>query len=257
MPNWVKVHVEAPSHVMSALLDERGYVNFSRIIPFKGPCKWDGVYGGLASDAEKLYRSILPQGHTYDDPSLFLAGYIQAMASVLGVEVQSFPPAYQVPAAPTYADIIVEAVEDTLESIMDMVGDRSPSQVQQLFGMVINLHHSGFTDSMSFARKEWGTKWNAGETTVLSDTLVSFQTAWTCPVPVLYKLSQLFPDDIIKVQYADEDLGNNCGLFELKNGEAVVGYADRVTPPPPGVSSWRQFAMDFWGYSESDFDEED
>lgn len=71
---------------------------------------------------------------------------------------------------------------------------------------------------MDWAREHWGTKWDAYNCERLNDTSVSFQTAWSTPLPVFEKLSSIFPDDVIYVEYADEDLGNNCGSLALSGG---------------------------------------
>lgn len=66
----------------------------------------------------------------------------------------------------------------------------------------------------------WGTKWNAYNS-IVGDNSIQFQTAWSCPLPIIYKLAELFPDVIITVKFADEDCGSNCGEFDIvyENGE--------------------------------------
>ena len=69
-----------------------------------------------------------------------------------------------------------------------------------------------------FGIANWGTKWNAGQTVRISNDKVSFQTAWSHPEPIIQALSEKFPEDTILVAYADEDLGYNFGVYEIKNG---------------------------------------
>ena len=66
----------------------------------------------------------------------------------------------------------------------------------------------------------WGTKWNAIDPVEYGDG-VSFQTAWSHPSPVIEELSTMFPDDEIRVAYADEDIGYNLGVYSIKNGEVT------------------------------------
>ncbi|MFX8075192.1 hypothetical protein ABTK71_19920, partial [Acinetobacter baumannii] len=72
------------------------------------------------------------------------------------------------------------------------------------------------------ARKVWGTKWNACESSASPEEgKASFDTAWSRPEGVLRELSKRFPDDVITVTFADEDIGSNCGTFSLKAGETI------------------------------------
>lgn len=98
--------------------------------------------------------------------------------------------------------------------------------------------------------KNWGTKWNSCENQyddieVLSDKPdailqydFSFQTAWSTPEPVITKLMLDNPELLIEVDYADEDLSNNCGSFHMDEGN--VEWYDE--------SGNMQFACDVWGY---------
>jgi hypothetical protein len=63
----------------------------------------------------------------------------------------------------------------------------------------------------SWACDNWGTKWNAYDFAEYADGAISFETAWSAPLPVLLKLSEMFPDVQIHHRYADEDIGSNYG----------------------------------------------
>lgn len=69
----------------------------------------------------------------------------------------------------------------------------------------------------------WGTKWNGYDLQIDhpdDETLtLTFDTAWSHPFPVMQALSQKFPNDLISVDYADEDLGQNTGQYVLLAGE--------------------------------------
>ena len=62
----------------------------------------------------------------------------------------------------------------------------------------------------------WGTKWGAYDGyTKIGKSYIQFvfSTAWTAPMPIIYKLSVLgYPID---VRYADEDYGVNCRKINL------------------------------------------
>lgn len=66
--------------------------------------------------------------------------------------------------------------------------------------------------------QNWGTKWNAMNAEPLGTNGVSFETAWSMPEPIFKEISRRFPDMSVRVLYADEDRGSNCGFLEYKNG---------------------------------------
>lgn len=49
----------------------------------------------------------------------------------------------------------------------------------------------------------------------------------------------------IEGSYADEDIGSNCGLFEVEDGKCVTWPAE----DPVG------FACDIWGYDRDDLED--
>lgn len=84
--------------------------------------------------------------------------------------------------------------------------------------------------------QHWGTKWNAydADFTQVSDGVLRFDTAWSHPVPIIRALSAKFPEAAIEVTYADEDLGSNCGSYEIRGGFVSEEYV------PAGIE-----ALDF------------
>ena len=64
----------------------------------------------------------------------------------------------------------------------------------------------------------WGTKWGAYEISKGEGNSIVFQTAWSTPIPVIEKLSEMFPEVAITLEYADEDFGHNCGIIEFEGG---------------------------------------
>jgi len=68
--------------------------------------------------------------------------------------------------------------------------------------------------------KNWGTKWNSCDVFIENET-IRFDTAWATPLPVIAALSENFPNISFYMVYADEDIGQNCGTFTIKNGSVV------------------------------------
>lgn len=104
----------------------------------------------------------------------------------------------------------------------------------------------GASDWYHWSIENWGTKWNASEVYVIDDCTVEFDTAWSTPAPVLQALSMMFPNTRVHVEYADEDLGNNCGGYTYIN-------ADLCESTQPDADDALKFACDVWGL---DYEEE-
>lgn len=84
-----------------------------------------------------------------------------------------------------------------------------------------NLRKFGYAYWRDWAIDKWGTKWNAYDTPDSRDTAdtIFFETAWSSPLPVFQRLSEIYPDVVIHVEYADEDLGFNCGRATFGGGD--------------------------------------
>lgn len=131
---------------------------------------------------------------------------------------------------------------------------------QELVKMLENYRSTGFLHQMDFAREKWGTKWNACESSVdLENECGSFETAWSCPEAFLVELSKKFPQETIEVEYADEDLGANCGFFTLLNGNPI---SQEIAPAYNEMTEkekekWLNFACEVTGRTvEVDEDED-
>jgi len=103
----------------------------------------------------------------------------------------------------------------------------------------------GHADWYSWSNANWGTKWNAYEQHKEGETIF-FQTAWSTPLEVVEKLSVKFPGATFNVQYADEDLGYNCGEYTVINGQIVEHFRGN------GNKDSKTFACEIWGYEEEE-----
>ena len=101
----------------------------------------------------------------------------------------------------------------------------------------------GHRDWYSWSNANWGTKWNASDVQLTEDGF-QFQTAWSTPEPVLIALSEKFPEIKITIDYADEDIGANCGRFTLLAGQEIEYEPGDVI-----------FACETWGYDPADYDD--
>lgn len=151
---------------------------------------------------------------------------------------------------PLHENPLIASLESSNRAKAKLSGLRD-EDFEQFVQMLRNHCQCGFLHQMDFARASWGTKWNACESSVSEDqTEASFDTAWSCPKPVLATLSQRFPDAEIHVTYADEDIGSNCGTYVLKGGEVV---SSDIAPSWRDQSDeekkrWTAFAYDVKGW---------
>lgn len=190
------------------------------------------------------FNTILPFTGVFSDWSGVYGDAEQAAEVVLGFPLSSHPLIAQMQAS-NRAQLKVK--------------DLSDSSFAQFVGMLVNYRKCGYLHNMDFNRQVWGTKWNAFDSDVnLDEGTVSFNTAWDCPIPLLEALSKRFPDEEIKVVFADEDIGSNCGKFTLLNGESIVSdiapsWSDMSTEEK---TKWKAFAYEVKGW-EPDLEEDE
>lgn len=213
MPNWITNKIAAPKHVIEAMLNADGHIDFEAISAFPGPHNaWDDI-SCAAEEAAEI---------------------------VCGRPVSSHP--------------LVAALKTKSRAEFD-IKSLSDECFQQFIGMVENYRACGYLHSMDFARQAWGTKWNACEQKHNADAgTAEFETAWSCPEPVLVLLSKRFPEDEISVTFADEDIGSNCGTFTLKAGAVI---ASDIAPAWRDMTEeqrakWKAFAYQVRGWSPED-----
>ena len=96
--------------------------------------------------------------------------------------------------------------------------------------------------------KNWGTKWPAIHDDIsLSNDSLRFDTAWAFPLSIVEKLSQMYPTITIKAEWADEDIGNNCGRTEFRAGKLEDFYI------PTDQREAVTFAESVWETAMEDF----
>ena len=98
---------------------------------------------------------------------------------------------------------------------------------------------------IDWCRGNWGTKWNAydyePDVDYSNSQILEFWTAWSAPHPLMEKLSQMFPEIEFVHEWADEDLGVNCGKRTYQNGEIYEQYY------PETEKERMEFACAVWG----------
>lgn len=111
---------------------------------------------------------------------------------------------------------------DTPEKMCQHLIDEDKANLVEGLLAYTNLKEHGCKDWYGWAVKNWGTKWNAYSISSLDESTIKFNTAWKSPLNVIATLSQQFPNVEIKIEYADEDFGYNCGIVVFKGGEPIT-----------------------------------
>ncbi|RXI70517.1 hypothetical protein [Clostridium tetani] len=79
---------------------------------------------------------------------------------------------------------------------------------------------------IAWARKNWGTKWNAYSQPDDRNTenTIYFQTAWKGIPELIQKIAWIFPNVEIEYSWCDEDFGYNLGRYRFKDTEILEEY---------------------------------
>lgn len=105
---------------------------------------------------------------------------------------------------------------------------------------ISNMEKYGSYTWYNWRLQNWGTKWDACECYINNEdensVCICFDTAWSTPEPLMQELSQKYGVYVF-VQYADEDLGCNCGEYEYQEGALTDEYLGDY-----------DFACELWGY---------
>ena len=110
-----------------------------------------------------------------------------------------------------------------------------------------NYINYGATTWYDWCINNWGTKWNSYDPWKGEEKGLIFSTAWSAPHPVIEAMAKKYPDVFITHEWADEDIGQNCGMREYENGECVYDYA------PSSRKDSIEYATKVWGDTPEDY----
>lgn len=175
-----------------------------------------------------------------------------------GIDCAAEEAAQVITAQPLDDHPLIASLQQSNRSRVDAL-KLSDEGFEQFVQMLRNKRSCGYFNTLDFARDAWGTKWNAYDQVIdLEGGELSFDSAWSCPMPVLKELSKQHPEEEITVRYADEDLGCNCGTVRLRAGETVsfevAGRWDEMSEQDQ--RQWTDWARDLKGWPEDEADDE-
>jgi hypothetical protein len=129
----------------------------------------------------------------------------------------------------------------TIDEFIKMAESKQMFNLKDCEKALENLEKYGHKDWYSWSIENWGTKWNSSDT-YRDDNYLEFYTAWSLPEPIIFELSKMFPKIQIGVEFADEDIGSNCGKFIIENG--IISNYKSID----GIE-----ACNIWGYDPVDY----
>jgi len=252
MPNWVKNKVKFDKRfkeIVGSVIntgETENYLDFNKIKPMPESLN---LIAGSNKDYAVLYAIMKMKG---------TSKFQDTIEKLKGMTECSYIVANYLIAFDKCNDIdttTIETIEKEAEKFEKMLksGERYPfddvdyeklgiHNFEDLGNVYINnVINYGYDTWYDWSIKNWGTKWNSRNTYV-GDDYVEFETAWSCPVEVLMALSEKFSDVKIIVEYADEDIGSNCGGFILLNGKIHNHFEGDD-----------DFALNLWNYDKDEW----
>jgi len=113
--------------------------------------------------------------------------------------------------------------DDEYKRRLESCGKTEEELLEMGLQYITNKVRYGATTWYDWCNAHWGTKWNAYENDIIDSDTITFQTAWSCPIPVIIQLSKMYPDLQVEIWWADEDMGSNTGHAVLVSGELTEG----------------------------------
>lgn len=119
-------------------------------------------------------------------------------------------------------------LEQCLGITKSFFGDRptinevySENDKEEVDNLINNYLKYGHTTWYDWSIEKWGTKWDMYDAEC-EDNVLTFLTAWSAPNKFYQALADtLDHETILYVEYADEDIGYNAGVFVLSKGSVV------------------------------------
>lgn len=231
MPNWVRNRVIAEdcAKLREVLLNEKGEVDFNQVLPMPQDLMIDSG------------------SHSFQVPSKYFAEYQQKELEAQQVIVDKMEGLFD--ATLTQAQFVnkIMTITSITHLIMTVKGiDKKDKGAQkslyQFIAGYYNFKKYGFVDWYKWSQEVWGTKWNAYNTIMYDDEAVEFDTAWCMPYGVMCALAKRL-NMPVRVCWADEDLGSNCGIVDLVYNPTT----DEVECYEVMTESI-ELAYDTWGY---------
>lgn len=218
MPNWVKNKITINGANAEEIINRHTTVNEygEKVFDFNTVVKMPDELliekGSRSADGLKLYIAKINPTITNigeKEDKLEYTDFSKRLLDVFGKTEMSDIPLY----------LLKHSEVETLKTRYKQDLAEVVALGEQVF---VNKQKYGCADWYDWSCKNWGTKWNACETYIDGNT-VYFDTAWSPPLPVIEKLSKLYPENEIEICFAEEQVGILSGRYVFQNGEIIDG----------------------------------
>ena len=149
---------------------------------------------------------------------------------------------------PTKRSSFYKSKADVIERVERNLSISSQEMLELGKQLYENEIKYGSIDWYDWCCSNWGTKWNACESS-RNGTTICFRTAWSWPEPIMQKLAELCGELGVEFEgkWADEDCGNNAGYFYFDGGtDSVLDYDYYDSCSSDAYEAY----IDCWGESE-------
>lgn len=244
MPNWVrnKVKIEKKGVIQECYnQDEKGeeYFDFNRVIPMpksmqltSGGNQNISIHYALSLMSDEKRKEII--GKLKEIKCSFYGTYYK---KIFGSKNDYTKDKYK-QANKDLKDLINGKKKDFEDIDYRGLGIESLEDLGNTY--LNNILEYGYDSWYDWAVSMWGTKWNTCNTYYIDENNIEFDTAWSCPFNVFEEISRKY-NTRVEVEFADEDIGNNCGIVIYENGKEIAFIDEN-----------EEFAYKIWGYDEED-----
>lgn len=210
MPNWVKNIVRTSEETMIKIKEKystNGTLDFNKIIPM--PKSLELTEGSITENA--IFYAFIKKN---DEQKKEIVKILKSTNEIF----------YE-----NYWDKLMQYYkEGHFKDIENQASEYIPDKTEKELNIktleelgdtyISNIKNYGSITWYDWSVQHWGTKWGASRCQSNDNTII-FETAWSTPEPIFKKLSKEFPNEIIKVEYADECCSNeNNGQLFFQNG---------------------------------------
>jgi len=119
-----------------------------------------------------------------------------------------------------------EAIKRGYKSFDDMPDSEEKNEIEKRFPYITDGFNNG---GYEWCCENWGTKWNVRDIIFDSEIKkevnkyvwrVSFDTAWSPPIPIFHKIAEKFPNISFSASYMEESIGFE-GEFMVDKGKVI------------------------------------
>jgi hypothetical protein len=239
MPNWVtnRLTIEQPSIKLfkETCVDENGEFSFNKVLPIPGCMNIESSGSLYIREDDDVYKFI-------------------------DMILKFYPDIWEVDGDPKSEEACRNFINKFEQKVKDG-GHNYTGNDRTLTAALAKTYcrkHIGYEDWYNWCIDNWGTKWDACDIyddLFDADGFLEFSTAWSMPNNIYARMAELGIQ--FRGSWADEDIGNNCGMFfTTDDGELVIQDAGEITEDTVAfsiaVQGYEDLEEYYDGYLEDD-----